>query len=144
MKGNAIVIGPNAVINSSIITSYYTDPEDTQNYQTFDGVVIIKGNCKYVTPGEAVLGEATVKNTGFADIYARNGKHTKGVFGTKNAELNGMIITGTMGAVVEIDMDYSSNISYNSIVTSGSRLKNISSTTSENAFAKNIYKETVE
>ena len=141
LKGNAIVIGPNADIGDSVISYYYENTDaDADKYATFDGVAIIKDNCVYT--GESA-GSADSKTTGFADIYARNGKHKKGVFGTRNSELNGIILTGSVGAVVGIDMNNAVNLYYNRIVTPSVPLTNIPQSSKESDFAQNIYKEAV-
>lgn len=104
VKGNAIVIGPDAVINSSVIESYVTDHND-EEYSTFDGVFIAKGNVvnHTVCQGVATTEDPEAKQTGFADVYARNGKHTKGMFGTTDTELKGIAIIGSLGAAIKID-----------------------------------------
>ncbi len=142
LKGNVILIGPDAEIVESVIRSYYDDPDDANNYKTFDGNCIVKNNCTKVEPGAHIIGN-NVKNTGFADIYARNGKATKGVFATKNSELNGIIICGTIGAVVSIDMDNASNMNFNSIVTPNVTQTKIVDISNENNLAYNIYKEPI-
>jgi hypothetical protein len=140
IKGNAIIIGPNADVGESVISYYYT-PSDTDKYATFDGVAIIKDNCVYT--GESA-GAQNNKTIGFADIYARNGKHKeKGAFGTRNNELTGIILTGSIGAVVKIDMGNALNLYYNKIITPNITLDNIPNSTKETDFAQNIYKETV-
>lgn len=141
LKGNAIVIGPNADIGDSVVSYYYQDiSDDIDKYATFDGVAIIKDNCVFT--GESA-GTTNDKTTGFADIYARNGKHKKGVFGTRNQELTGIIITGSIGAVVNIDMNNAVNMYYNRIITTNISLTDIPQSSKETDFAQNIYKETV-
>ena len=100
VKGNVVVIGPSAQIDASVITSYVTDPTST-DYTTFDGIFIAKNNVK--APHEIGYPVATTedpdkKTTGYADVFARNGKASKGVFGTSNAELKGVAIIGSIGA----------------------------------------------
>jgi len=121
IKGNAIVIGPNAIITESIISSYYTDPTDAENYKTFNGIAVVKNNCQVNQPSNGVITAADpeAKQTGFADIYARNGKHKKGVFGTTNAELKGAVICGTLGAAISIDMGDADNLYFNSAFKAG-------------------------
>ena len=144
LKGNVIVIGPDVEVDSSHITSYHQDPDEQIGgeyvYVTFDGNCIVKDNCTQVEPGAA---EGQNKNTGFADIYARNGKATKGEFAVKNSELNGIVVTGTIGAVVSIDMDNASNMNFNRIVTSSATQTKIVTTSNETTVAYNIYKEPI-
>lgn len=126
VKGNAIVIGPNAQIDESIITSYVTDPEDPE-YTTFDGIFVAKGN---VTKEGNVVGnvtypdgmtdknekEAYAKTVGFADVYGRNGKCTKGVFGTTDTELKGIAIIGSLTAYQNVDTGNAQNLHVNQIL----------------------------
>ena len=124
IKGNAVVIGPNANVAKSVITAttgtddrgYYVDPTDTENYANLEGIVISKHNCQVSKP--SIADDSDVKNTGMADIYCRNGKASKGVFGTTDSELKGVLITGTIGAVVNIDMGDALNLYYNECLTS--------------------------
>lgn len=124
VKGNAIVIGPDAEINSSVIDSYITDPnavdEDGKNiYTTFDGIFIAKGNVLNHTVGLVTYPdgmtdkdekEAYAKTVGFADVFARNGKASKGMFGTTDTELKGVAIIGSLGAVIKIDEGDAKNL----------------------------------
>lgn len=126
IKGNAIVIGPDAVITSSVIESYVTNTQSSE-YKTFDGVCYVKNNCVEFNKG-IIYGSdkdgLERKTSGFADIYCRNGKGTKGVFGTTNNELKGSIITGTIGAVVNIDMGNANNFYYNEIIEADTTVQN--------------------
>lgn len=144
LKGNVIVIGPDVEVDSSHITSYHQDPDEQVGgesvYVTFDGNCVVKDNCTQVEPGAA---EGQNKNTGFADIYARNGKATKGEFAVKNSELNGIVVTGTIGAVVSIDMDNASNMNFNRIVTPSVIQTKIVTASNETTVAYNIYKEPI-
>lgn len=108
IKGNVIVIGPNCESAKSVITSYYTDPTDTDNYSTFDGVVIAKNNHEFQELD--MTSEDTAKASGFADIFARNGKASKGQFGTTDTELRGVVLTGALTAAVSIDTNKADNI----------------------------------
>jgi len=118
IKGNAIVIGPNAVITESNIDYCITD-KTNDKYSTFDGICYIKNNCKIYIP-EIVNGpdEVSRKNSGFADIYCRNGKASKnkGQFATTNIELNGVLIIGTIGAVNKINMGNAKKFYYNEVI----------------------------
>ena len=142
MKGNAILIGPEAVIGSSFIDdSSYVDDPTNDKYETFDGTAIFKNNCKHVEVGP---GTPNNKNVGFADVFCRNGgKYDKGVFGTRNNELNGTLVMGTIGAVRQIDMNNAVNLYYNRIVTPNVTLIGIPLSANENIFAKNLYQETL-
>ena len=125
IKGNAIVIGPDATIVESIIQSYLTN-SNNDKYKTYDGICYIKNNCQKFLP-IIVNGtsESDKKNSGFADIYARNGKKaSKGQFGTTNTELKGVLIVGTIGAIQKIDMGNANNLYYNSIITATSDIEN--------------------
>jgi hypothetical protein len=132
VKGNAVVIGPNSQIDASIITSYITDPnaedETGKNiYTTFDGIFVAKGN---VTKNGNVVGnveypdgmtdkdekEAYAKTVGFADVYGRNGKCTKGVFGTTDTELKGIAIIGSLTAYQNVDTGNAKNLHVNQIL----------------------------
>ena len=112
IKGNAIVIGPDAVITKSVITSYITDTTSA-DYKDLQGIVIVKGNVSNPTlihPSN----ETTVQSTGFADIYARQGKKvTKGDFGTTNNELKGVLITGSIYGTIRVDLGNANNLYYN-------------------------------
>lgn len=123
IKGNAVVIGPNANVSKSVITAipdstdedgFYVNPEDTENYSDLQGVVVCKYNCK--KSAESVVA-SDVKNTGVADIYCRNGKATKGVFGTTNAELKGVLLCGSIAAVANINTNNAANLYYNRALT---------------------------
>lgn len=118
IKGNCIVVGPNAEVSKSSVTSYYTDSTDADNYSEFEGIVIAKNNCKTdnASFGVSTTEDKDVKTTGFADIYGRNGKHKKGEFGTRSAQLKGVVICGTISAALKIDMDNSDNIYYNELL----------------------------
>ena len=142
LKGNVVVIGPNCEVTESHITSYYKDPADENNYTSFDGICVVKDNCQHTEVGPAQSGN-NVKNTGFADIYARNGKADKGEFALQNSELNGVLITGSIGAVRSIDMDNASNINYNSIATPAVSQTKITTVSNERVVAYNVYKEAV-
>lgn len=147
LKGNVVVIGPNCEVETSHIVSYYKDPEDEhgtpiEDYTTFDGICVVKDNCTHGEVGPAISGN-NVKNTGFADIYARNGKADKGEFAVQNSELNGILIVGSIGAVRSIDMDNASNINYNSIATPSVQQVKITTIANEKYVAYNIYKEPV-
>ena len=137
IKGNAIVIGPDANIAASIITQYYTKEYVEEHnstasssiikYTTFDGICYVKNNCQafmpIITNGSS---DDDKKNSGFADIYARNGKasKSKGQIGTRNIELIGVLITGTLGAVNKIDMGAAKKLYYSSIITASSKIEN--------------------
>ena len=145
LKGNVICIGPDIEVSSSHIISYHQDPDEVDTggeslYVTFDGICVVKDNCTQV---EAGAGQTDNKNIGFADIYARNGGHSKGEFAVKNSELNGIVVTGTVGAVVSIDMDNASNMNFNRIVTPSVTQTKIVTASNENAVAYNIYKEPI-
>ena len=117
VKGNAIVIGPEAVINSSVIDSYITDTTDPE-YTTFDGIFVAKGNVVNHTVGRGVATDEDpeAKQTGFADVYARNGKHSKGMFGTTDAELKGVAIIGSIGAAIRLDEGNAHNLYVNTVL----------------------------
>ena len=119
VKGNAIVIGPDAVINSSVIDSYITDTKDPE-YTTFDGIFVAKGNVVNHTVGRGVATaeDPEMKLTGFADVYGRNGKHTKGMFGTTDTELKGVAIIGSIGAAIRLDTGNAHNLYVNQILGS--------------------------
>jgi hypothetical protein len=116
IKGTYTVIGPNADIPSGIINPY-TDPADTTNYNTFDGVLIVKGNAVGKTIGLAdETSEVTAKASGYADVYGRNGKHTKGKVLFTDAELKGVAIIGSIGARDSIDLGNAKNLYYKEIL----------------------------
>jgi len=117
VKGNAIVIGPDAVINSSVIESYITDTT-SEDYTTFDGIFVAKGNVVNHTVGQGVatVEDPEAKQTGFADVYGRNGKHSKGMFGTTNAELKGVAIIGSLGAAIRLDTGNAHNLYVNQVL----------------------------
>lgn len=124
VKGNAIVIGPDAVINSSVIDSYITDTTDPE-YTTFDGIFVAKGNVLNHTVGLVTYPdgmtdkeekEAYAKTVGFADVFARNGKASKGMFGTTDTELKGVAIIGSLGGVIKIDEGNAKNLYVNNLL----------------------------
>ena len=119
VKGNAIVIGPDAIINSSVIDSYITDTTDPE-YTTFDGIFVAKGNVVNHTVGQGVatVEDPEMKLTGFADVYGRNGKHSKGMFGTTDTELKGVAIIGSIGAAIRLDTGNAHNLYVNQILGS--------------------------
>ena len=118
VKGNAVVIGPSAQIDASVITSYITDPGNPE-YTTFDGIFVAKGN---VTKEGNIVGNAdtsseeAAKASGYADVYGRNGKCTKGVFGTTNTELKGIAIIGSLTAHNNVDTGNAQNLHVNQIL----------------------------
>jgi hypothetical protein len=118
VKGNAVVIGPSAQIDASVITSYITDPTSAE-YTTFDGIFVAKGN---VTKEGNVVGNAdtsseeAAKASGYADVYGRNGKCSKGVFGTTNTELKGIAIIGSLTAYNNVDTGNAQNLHVNQIL----------------------------
>ena len=118
VKGNAVVIGPSAQIDASVITSYITDPANPE-YTTFDGIFVAKGN---VTKEGNVVGNAdtsseeAAKASGYADVYGRNGKCSKGVFGTTNTELKGIAIIGSLTAYNNVDTGNAQNLHVNQIL----------------------------
>lgn len=123
IKGNAVVIGPNANVSKSVITAipdstdedgFYVNPEDADNYSDVQGVVVCNHNCTQV---EISVVGADVKNTGMADIYCRNGKATKGVFGTTDSELKGVLLCGSIAAVVNINLNNATRLYYNNALT---------------------------
>ena len=120
VKGNAVVIGPSAQIDASVITSYITDTTSA-DYTTFDGIFVAKGN---VTKEGNVVGNADIsseeaaKASGYADVYGRNGKCSKGVFGTTNAELKGIAIIGSLTAYQNVDTGNAQNLHVNQILKS--------------------------
>lgn len=117
VKGNAIVIGPDAIINASVIDSYITDTADPE-YTTFDGIFVAKGNVLNHTVGRGIATneDPEMKLTGFADVYARNGKHSKGMFGTTNNELKGVAIIGSLGAAIRMDEGNAQNLYVNTLL----------------------------
>lgn len=117
VKGNAIVIGPDAIINASVIDSYITDTADPE-YTTFDGIFVAKGNVLNHTVGKGIATneDPEMKLTGFADVYARNGKHSKGMFGTTNNELKGVAIIGSLGAAIRMDEGNAQNLYVNTLL----------------------------
>ena len=119
VKGNAIVIGPDAIIESSVIESYITDTTDPE-YTTFDGIFVAKGNVVNHTVGRGIATEEDpeMKLTGFADVYGRNGKHSKGMFGTTDTELKGVAIIGSLGAAIKLDTGNAHNLYVNQILGS--------------------------
>jgi len=80
--------------------------------------VIVVDNCKDVQ--ESFIdgtSEVTVKATGYADIFARQGKKvTKGVFGTRDAQLNGPLIVGSIGATIGCDFDNARMLYYDRLI----------------------------
>lgn len=117
VKGNAIVIGPDAIINASVIDSYITDTTDPE-YTTFDGIFVAKGNVVNHTVGQGVATaeDPEAKQTGFADVYGRNGKHSKGMFGTTDTELKGVAIIGSLGAAIRMDEGNAKNLYVNTLL----------------------------
>lgn len=118
VKGNAVVIGPSAQIDASVITSYITNPEDPK-YTTFDGIFVAKGNVTKegnVVGNADITSEETAKASGYADVYGRNGKCSKGVFGTTNTELKGIAIIGSLTAHNNVDTGNAKNLHVNQIL----------------------------
>ena len=65
---------------------------------------MIKNNHKYNPVG------SDTKTSGYADIFCRNGKASKGYFGTTDNELRGVLITGSIAAVNELNLANADNI----------------------------------
>ena len=118
VKDNAVVIGQSDKIDASVITSYITDPKNPE-CTTFDGIFVAKGN---VTKEGNVVGNAdtsseeAAKASGYADVYGRNGKCSKGVFGTTNTELKGIAIIGSLTAHNNVDTGNAQNLHVNQIL----------------------------
>lgn len=122
IKGNTVVLGVNASITGSNSIIYYDDPEelseaDQGKVKYFSGAIIVKNNCKKSGISEhnkQLANTNAAKNYGFGDIYGRNGKAnlTKGIIATKQKVVDGVIITGSIGAVKMITLDNSNNFYY--------------------------------
>ena len=117
IKGTYVVIGPNAEIPSGIINPYI-EPTDTENYTTFNGILIVKDNCieHEISEGVVTNEDPESKLTGFADIYGRNGKHSKGKVFFTNNELKGVVIVNSIGARDSIDLGNASNLYVNRLL----------------------------
>lgn len=117
IKGNTIMIGPSGSTKGSTIT--VIDDPTNEKYTTFDGAVIVTENCnEYGEQLISISGNRIAPGTGYADIFARKGKALdKGTFKTVASTLNGIIVTGSIGASIEVDMNNSANIYYNRLVT---------------------------
>ena len=117
IKGNTIMIGPSGSTSGSTIT--VIDDPTNEKYTTFDGAVIVTENCKeYGEQLISISSNRIAPYTGYADIFARKGKALdKGTFKTVASTLNGIIVTGSIGASIEVDMNNSANIYYNRLVT---------------------------
>jgi len=132
IKGTTIIIGPagNTLGTDITLITTPTDPE----YKTFDGVVIAYGNSLIYGNKEIELSSNKIAvGTGYADIFARKGKAIdKGTFITSANELKGLLICGSIGATIAINMDNSANIYYNNLVILDNvTLSNISNATDE-------------
>lgn len=149
IKGNAVVIGPSAIVTDSVIESYITDPDakdpntNKSIYTTFDGICYVKNNCNYFNVGDAQGDKDSTerKNTGFADIYCRNGKATKGVFGTTNNELVGFLITDSIGYAISANLGNAAHLYYTSNVSANASTKPLTNdpgVSVETYFAKTI------
>jgi hypothetical protein len=119
IKGNAIIPGPTADVSKSVIKSYITDTTN-KDYTTFDGALIVKNNHEYLAIG------TDTSTTGFADIFARNGKASKGEFGTTDSELRGVLITGSIAAYSKLDLAKADNIFATEIISGVNRVPVIS------------------
>ena len=119
IKGNAIIPGPTAEVSKSVIKSYITDTTN-KDYTTFDGALIVKNNHEYLAIG------SDTSTTGFADIFARNGKASKGEFGTTDSELRGVLITGSIAAYSKLDLAKADNIFATEIISGVNRVPVIS------------------
>lgn len=123
IKGSCVIIGPNAETTKSVIISYYTNSSDTENYSTLEGAVVCIDNCVHnsISVGKTATEDAaTYYNYGFADVYCRNGKYSKGTFGTYSGCLIGVFICNSIAACVGMDFNASDNIFYNNVVSPGS------------------------
>lgn len=111
IKGNAVVIGPDAEISKSVIVSYITDESDP-DYKDLRGVVVVKGNhTQHQKSLIDATSETTSKETGYADIYGRQGKKvTKGAFGTTDKELKGVLITDSLYCTISSDLGNAKNL----------------------------------
>lgn len=117
IKGTTICIGPDADMSGGNIVS--TVPESSPNYTSMDGCLIVKDNCKVNKPSDiSGTGDAS-KLVGFADIFARKGKFdaTKGVLKAFKDDINGVVITGTIGCNKWIDLQNSPNFFYEKLVS---------------------------
>lgn len=123
IKGTTIVVGPNFTASNGTL-SYIIDTSST-DYKIFDGNLIVRNNQIGQTyqngagRGDDSGGANTYKDYGYADIFARNGKYTKGIFGTTKGELKGIIICGSMSSVTTIDYNNTENIYYKTVPVSG-------------------------
>lgn len=152
IKGNCIVIGPDASISGGTINSYVTNPA-LSNYKTVEGIVYVKNNCNVYGASNIVINPNSTEAeqieqktiTGMADIFARNGKNaSKGDFGTTNNELKGYLIIGSLGAIIRANLGNAEHLYYNStyfstINRNEINLLNDPGISDESHFAKNIY-----
>ena len=124
IKGGCITVGPNVETTSSVVTTWYLDPTDTANYKEMWGALISKNNCLKFPVGVGAVpidgNDLTYKNIGMADIYARNGKYSKGTFNVKSQCMLGVIICDSIAAKISMEMDKCKGIYYTKLVTAGS------------------------
>ena len=135
IKSNAFCIGYDCIVNESIlqdwidfdfINSDVKNPDGkytVEDIKPFSGFCVVRDNCVYTTVGPTIgTSELDKKNSGFADIYGRNGKATKGAVYTIHNGLKGIIIAGSIAAVNTINLGNSLNFHYNTNVTPSSNI----------------------
>lgn len=121
IKATTFVIGPDASETAGVIT--YVD-DTSADYTTFDGAAVICDNCKmnlegigYASGDTLPDSSKTYKDYGYADVYCRNGKYTKGQFGTVSSAMNGCLICGSIAAWGQLAFSGCPRIYYSRIVT---------------------------
>ena len=140
IKGTTIIIGPSGKLNQGVL-ELITDPSDENNYTVFEGAAIITDNCKEYGEQQITLSNGKIApRSGYADIFARKGKAIdKGTFITHATELKGVLITGSIGATIAINMDNSANIYYKRLIASDTVVQtNISPVTNNNVTNSSI------
>lgn len=124
IKGTCTTIGPNVETTSSVVTTWYLDKTDTANYKEMWGAVVAKNNCLEFPIGVGIVpkdsSDVTYKNIGMADIYARNGKFSKGTFNIKSQCMLGVVICDSIAAKISMEMDKCKGVYYTNLVSAGS------------------------
>ena len=135
IKSNAFCIGYDCIVSEStlqdwidfdFINSDVKNPDGkytVEDIKPFSGFCVVRDNCVYTTVGPTTgTTELDKKNSGFADIYGRNGKASKGSIYTIHNGLKGIIIAGSIAAVNKINLGNSLNFHYNTNVTPSSNI----------------------
>lgn len=123
IKGSCIIIGGNDSSNSndSLETEFITDDTDDDYSEMQGSIVCVNNSTEHdLSVGVTEDDNSDYKNYGYCDIYARNGKYSKGTFNISDTCTIGVCICDSIGACIGFQMDNATNLYYTTMVDEGS------------------------